>query len=133
MKYNKSEIMKRAWELKKANKNNIFRLCLKMAWEEAKTKSELTLKEKLIAKINFIIVNAPDIYYYIPSINDWQNYGKNRTYFSIYEKSNKSTHNYKYDYGYLDNQTNKYVAGKLNLMANYSIGGKHHLDCDITF
>ena len=40
MKYNKSEIMKRAWELKKANKNNIFRLCLKMAWAEAKTKPE---------------------------------------------------------------------------------------------
>ena len=35
-KYNLSAIMKRAWEIKKENERNIFSLCLKMAWEEAK-------------------------------------------------------------------------------------------------
>lgn len=35
-KYDLSEIMKRAWEIKKENKDNIFSFCLKMAWEEAK-------------------------------------------------------------------------------------------------
>lgn len=32
----KKEIMKRAWEIKKENKMNIFSLCLQMAWEEYK-------------------------------------------------------------------------------------------------
>lgn len=36
MKYNKSAIMTRAWELKKENTENIFGECLKMAWNEAK-------------------------------------------------------------------------------------------------
>lgn len=36
MKANLKYIMKRAWEIKKMNKENIFGLCLKMAWEEAK-------------------------------------------------------------------------------------------------
>lgn len=36
MKYNTSTIMKRAWSIKKENTNNIFALCLKMAWAEAK-------------------------------------------------------------------------------------------------
>lgn len=33
---NLSKIMKRAWELKKENENNIFSLCLKQAWKENK-------------------------------------------------------------------------------------------------
>ena len=33
---NLSKIMKRAWEIKKEDSRNIFGLCLKMAWEEAK-------------------------------------------------------------------------------------------------
>lgn len=37
MKYNLKVIMKRAWEIKKEDSRNIFSLCLKMAWEEAKT------------------------------------------------------------------------------------------------
>ena len=36
MKYNMKEIMTRAWEIKKENNKNIFTLCLKMAWAEAK-------------------------------------------------------------------------------------------------
>ena len=36
MKYNLKSIMKKAWEIKKENKENIFSICLKMAWEEAK-------------------------------------------------------------------------------------------------
>lgn len=133
MKYNLSEIMKRAWTIKRENKNNIFSLCLKMAWGEAKSKPEMTLKDKLEAKINFLIENAPDIYYYNPYISNWENYGKSRTYFAIYERARNSTHNCKYDYGYLDNKTEKYIPGRLDLTRNYSIGGKHHLDCDITF
>lgn len=35
-KYNLSNIMKRAWEIKKENSRNVFGACLKMAWAEAK-------------------------------------------------------------------------------------------------
>lgn len=46
-KYNLSKIMKRAWEIKREDKNNIFGLCLKMAWAEAKKPSH-PLKKQLI-------------------------------------------------------------------------------------
>lgn len=133
-KYNLSEIMKRAWQIKKTNGNNIFSICLKMAWNEAKATSEMTLKEKLISKMDFVIANASTAYYmYNASINEWENYGKSRTYFSIWEKANNSRHNVKYDYGYFDNKTNTYVPGKLDLTKNYNVGGKNHLDCAIAF
>ena len=35
-KYNLKNIMKRAWKLKKENNENIFAICLKIAWKEAK-------------------------------------------------------------------------------------------------
>lgn len=41
MKYDLRKIMKRAWEIKKENSKNIFFLCLKMAWEEAKGRVSL--------------------------------------------------------------------------------------------
>ena len=41
MKYDLKKIMKRAWEIKKENSRNIFSLCLKMAWEEAKEEIKL--------------------------------------------------------------------------------------------
>lgn len=41
MKYNLKRIMSRAWEIKKENSRNIFSLCLKMAWEEAKKETSL--------------------------------------------------------------------------------------------
>ena len=47
MKYNLKKIMKRAWEIKRENSKNIFSLCLKMAWEEAKKPSH-PLKKQLI-------------------------------------------------------------------------------------
>lgn len=37
-KYNLSEIMKRAWGIKKEDSENIFSICLKMAWAEAKSR-----------------------------------------------------------------------------------------------
>lgn len=36
MKYNLKNIMKRAWEIKRTDDENIFSLCLKMAWAEVK-------------------------------------------------------------------------------------------------
>lgn len=40
-KYDLHRIMRRAWQIKKENERNIFSLCLKMAWAEAKEEQEL--------------------------------------------------------------------------------------------
>lgn len=40
-KYDLHRIMKRAWQIKRQDEKNIFSLCLKMAWTEAKEEQEL--------------------------------------------------------------------------------------------
>lgn len=45
--YNLSKIMRRAWEIRKENSDNIFALCLKMAWAEAKGGNVVTQEEKI--------------------------------------------------------------------------------------
>lgn len=49
MKFNMKEIMKKAWEIKNADRRNHFGLCLQIAWEEAKKMDtkELTIEEKI--------------------------------------------------------------------------------------
>lgn len=56
-------------------------------------------------------------------MNDWANYGKSRTYFSIVETCNSSKHYVKRDYGYFDNISNTYVPGKNDLNENYTFSG----------
>lgn len=125
-KYNLSNIMKRAWEIKKSDNSYIFGLCLKMAWEEAKTpkKSE---KEILIDRLNEKVAEAnshDNGYHCTAYVSVWENYGKSRTYFSIYETRNGSKHNKKFSYGYYDNVENVYIPEKYgNLMDNYTIHG----------
>jgi len=57
-KFNLSLIMKKAWEIKKQNKLNIFSICLKMAWKEIKKGAvkmvELIGSEKQVAWANEI-------------------------------------------------------------------------------
>lgn len=52
-KYNLSNIMKKAWEIKKEDPRNIFSLCLKMAWKEAKERKETmkSIKEMTIEEL----------------------------------------------------------------------------------
>ncbi len=129
--------MTRAWEIKKEDSKNIFALCLKMAWAETKEarnkEEEKSLKEKLVDKLNFIVSDASGFYTYSIYVSDWEKYGKSRTYFAVYETCQYSKHNAKYDYGFFDNQTGKYVAGRHDLTDNCSLGGRHHLDCSIEF
>lgn len=51
MKYNRKEIMKRAWEIKKEDNRNLFSICLKMAWEEAKGMKKENGKESIAKEI----------------------------------------------------------------------------------
>lgn len=109
MKYNFSKIMKRAWELVKKTGLTISE-GLKKAWREAKR-----LKEQLIRMLEAIAEKAnshDNGYHYEVSVSEWENYGKSRTYFAIYETRDHSKHNKKTDYGYFDNQSGKYFPKK---------------------
>ena len=44
---NRTEIMRRAWEIKREDSRNIFGLCLKMAWAEAKEEGNMRSIEDL--------------------------------------------------------------------------------------
>ena len=113
-KYNLSAIMKRAWNLVKTAGMTISE-GLKKAWKEAKS-----LKEQLIAKLNAIVAekNSYDNgYHYRAEVNDWENYGKSRTYFAIIETRDNSKHYSKTRYGYFDNQTEEYVREKYATLA----------------
>lgn len=73
MKYNKSEIFKKAWEIKR-KLNNTLSVALKMAWMLAKTAMELRKEyEEPQGKVDFRI---------------WANYGKIRAYYTCSFRSN---------------------------------------------
>lgn len=80
---NLSKIMKRAWEIKKEDNRNIFGLCLKIAWEEARNMNVDDELKELVTKIsnergysNTITIKK----------NLWKTSDgkKNRTYIEIY-------------------------------------------------
>lgn len=130
MRYNLSAIMKKAWEIKKENKENIFSLCLKIAWAEAKgaveTEAKIT-KDYIIEKLEekrACTAERYSCFVYFAHANDWKNYGKDRTYFVVYEKSNVTTHNARIDCGYFDNIKNEYVPGRRDLTDKYDLCGR---------
>lgn len=105
MKYNLSEIMNRAWEIKRTAdrqernsllNHNVFRdlyesekavfsECLKMAWEEAKRAPQkaaelgISLEEakKIVEKETELVKHAGNVTWRI-----WDNYGKKRAYYT---------------------------------------------------
>lgn len=70
-----SKIMKRAWEIKKEDINNVFGLCLKMAWEETKAP-----KKEVFTGYAEIVDPAIRIWDGIISFSLWEKYGKKRIY-----------------------------------------------------
>ena len=119
-KYNLSQIMKKAWSLVKGL-GMTMSSALKEAWREAKS-----LKAQLIVKLEAIAAEAnshDNGYHYNVYMKDWANYGKSRTYFSIYETRDNSRHK-KISYGYFDNQGEKYVPEKYgDLTKNFTVSG----------
>ena len=77
-KHNLAKIMKRAWQLKKENKENIFGECLKMAWAEAKKEADLNGCEYEGAKFK----NGMEIWVYNVrfQLRRWTNAGFDRVY-----------------------------------------------------
>lgn len=64
-----------------------------------------------------------DMYDYEIIVSEWNNYGKSRTYFRIVETSKNSKHHVERQYGYINNETNEYVAGKNDLTENFTFSG----------
>ena len=66
---NKAKIMKRAWEIRREHKDNIFGLCLKMAWAEAK---EGKMEKKTVEELENL------------GFKRWTKAGKDRMYVKAY-------------------------------------------------
>lgn len=63
---------------------------------------------------------------YEVKVNDWENYGKSRTYFSIIETRDNSKHYATKKYGYINNDNGEYVAEKYgDLTRNRDFGGNN--------
>lgn len=118
MKYNKSEIFKNAWAMVKKAGMTIS-AALKKAWEMAKG----TIKEQMIAKMEMLVSMATPVMNYRIVAKDWVKYGKDRTYLKIIETRNHSKHYIEYDFGFIDNNTNEYVAGRRDLTERYTLAG----------
>lgn len=127
-KYDRKAIMVRAWEIfhtLQGDRNAKLSYALKMAWAEAKQPAEKSLKEEIISKVEYIVSKASDIYNYEIVVRDWANYGKSRTYIKVLETSNSSKHYKCYDFGYIDNIANTYVAGRKDANGRFNLAGAY--------
>ena len=97
MKYNKSQIMKNAWAIRKSADVSMS-VALKAAWalEKAMIAAE---EEGKISGWNYRVV-----------ANDWVKYGKNRTYISTRIYTNAWNCKREVKQGYVDNLTGQFVA-----------------------
>lgn len=120
-------IMKKAWEIYRTlTGDHIAKLsmALRMAWQEAKNMVK-TVEDEIIEAVETIISESENARYdYEVVCRDWQNYGKDRTYIKVREirKYDGREHGI-YDFGYIDNQTNTYVPGKMNANVKRTISG----------
>lgn len=96
-KYNKSEIMKNAWNIRRTTNINMS-TALKAAWALAKAMNaaEETGKDSG--------------WNYKVSANDWIKYGKNRTYISTRIYTNAWNLKREIKMGYVDNMTGEFIA-----------------------
>ena len=108
---NKAQIMKRAWEIKRENQDNIFGLCLKMAWKEAKEGAkEMTQREKDEKEDMEQAAQWNGTVRLVES--RWQKYGKDRTYVEARTYTNGGMHKRTVKAGYLDNITGEWITDK---------------------
>lgn len=123
-------IMKKAWAIYRTLTNGTHReklsAALKKAWAEVKKKTFKSMKEQCIDRLNTIIAHSAQYDYcdmYVVA-KDWANYGQSRTYIKIVERAVRGSKHYvERDYGYIDNITGAYVAGKHNCFDNYTFSG----------
>jgi hypothetical protein len=90
-------------------------------------------KTEIIARLNAIadLANSYDNgYHYEVKISEWVKYGKDRTYFSIIETRDNSKHYVKKDYGFYDNNAEKFVPGKASIDYTFS-GEKFEMPAEV--
>ena len=82
------------------------------------------MKNEIIEKIKNIINNSISAYQYAIKENDWIKCNNNRTYIAVIETSDETKHYKKYDFGYINNLTNCYFAGKFDANENFTLDGR---------
>jgi hypothetical protein len=97
MKYNRSEIMKNAWNIRR-NANVDMATALKSAWALAK------------AMLEAETIGEESGWNYKVSANDWAKYGKNRTYVTTRIYTNAWNLKREIKLGYIDNMTGEFIA-----------------------
>lgn len=132
--FNKSEIMKNAWDYaKKAIEKNTVQTVkeaisygLKFAWAKAKRDAKkVRTREQAVLRLEYIVKGSccPPSCEMYPIVSDWENYGKNRTYFKIVLTDHKGYYRCR-EYGYFDNIEKKYIPTQASsLEKDYSFSG----------
>ena len=97
MKYSRKNIMRNAWAIRRSNKVSMS-VALKAAWalEKAMAAAEETGKESG--------------WNYRVSANDWNKYGKSRTYIATRIYTNAWNLKREVKLGYVDNMTGEFIA-----------------------
>lgn len=74
----------------------------------------MTLKETLKKYLEEYVAdrNEHGRHDYKAVMVDWENYGKSQTYLKVIETNKNSKHYVEQNYGYIDNQTDKYFPSK---------------------
>ena len=92
---------------------------------EITSNAENNAIDQAIDRLKLIIENSPNVYNEEIKVSHWENYGKSRTYLKVIETSANSKHHNEYDYGYIDNKTSEYIAGKHDIRNNFTLGGRN--------
>ncbi len=84
-------------------------------------------KEQAVERLELIIEKSKcEGWNYKVKANDWENYGKSRTYLSIVETRDGSKHYKEKKYGFIDNMTEEYFPEKYGDLRNdYTFGGNN--------
>lgn len=86
-----------------------------------------TTKANIYNRLKLICENSPNVFNYEIVAKDWENYGKNRTYFTIICTKDGTKYHREAKYGYYDNIANVYVFSSfdVNAMSDYTFRGKN--------
>lgn len=110
----RKEIFKRAWQIKKENSANIFSLCLKMAWaeaREAKVESREEKIERLSRKYSRWTKNGYDRIYF--NASDFLEFEGNKIWYNGNPVTKTAASRLTSEKAYLDLNTGRLVIGEL--------------------
>lgn len=83
----------------------------------------MTLRKEIEERLQYLVSIAPKHFNYEIKINDWEKYGKSRTYFKVVETRDHSKHYVEFEYGYIDNADNTYHKGRKDAFGKSNLFG----------